>query len=86
MIDDRFKSGKMSPLPEVIPSVVQEILALCNTEKCFEHLDSSPIPSREAVARIIRKARHILFPGYFSQNVLTHTKLQYDLIEEDRTL
>ena len=82
MIDDRFKSGKMSPLPEVIPSVVQEILALCNTEKCFEHLDSSPIPSREAVARIIRKARHILFPGYFSQNVLTHTKLQYDLIAE----
>ena len=82
MIDDRFKSGKMSPLPEVIPSVVQEILALCNTEKCFQRLNSSPIPSRDAVAHIIHKARHILFPGYFTQIVLASSNLEYCLKEE----
>jgi len=82
MIDNRFKIGKVSALSEVIPSMVRKILASCNTEKCFQHLDSRPIPSREAIARIIQKARHILFPGYFAQNVLTTANLQYGLIEE----
>jgi serine O-acetyltransferase len=67
---------------EVLPSVVQRILASCNTEKCFQHLDSSPVPARDAVADIIHKVRRILFPGYFTQNALAPSNLEYCLKEE----
>jgi serine O-acetyltransferase len=81
MKEDIFSDNRLN-LSEVLPSVVQRISASCKTQKCFHHLDSNPIPSRDAVARIIQKARHILFPGYFSQNVLVHANLENCLIEE----
>ena len=67
---------------EVIPKVTQRLLASCSTEKCFQHLDASPIPSRDAVGRIIHNARRILFPGYFTENVLAPSNLEYCLKEE----
>lgn len=69
-------------LHAVFPAVVQRLLSSCNTEKCFQHLDSRPIPDRDAVAQIIQKLRCILFPGYFSLNVLAPTNLEYCLNEE----
>ncbi|MGW8301739.1 MAG: serine O-acetyltransferase EpsC [Desulfobacterales bacterium] len=81
MNENKF-SDKRLHLSEVLPSVVQRILTSCNTEKCFQRLDSSPIPSRDAVAHIIHKARHILFPGYFTQIVLASSNLEYCLKEE----
>ena len=81
MTDDTFKARTPSSASEVIPLVARRIIASCNAEKCFQHLDSSPIPSREAVARIIHKTRRILFPGYFSQNVLAPSNLEYCLSE-----
>lgn len=75
-------SDKRPDLPEVMPSVVQRIIISCGMEKCFQHLDLSPIPSRDAVAQIIHKARRILFPGYFTQNVLASSNLEYCLKEE----
>jgi serine O-acetyltransferase len=51
-------------------------------EKSFQHLDSSPIPSRDAVAHIIHTARHILFPGYFAQIAVASSNLEYCLKEE----
>jgi len=75
-------SDKQLHLSEVLPSVVQRVLTSCNMKKCFQHLDSSPIPSRDAVAHIIHKARHILFPGYFSQIALASSNLEYCLKEE----
>jgi len=73
-------------MSEVLPSAVQRILVSCNTEKCFQHLDSSPIPSREAVAQIVHRTRRILFPGYFTQNVLASSNLAYCLNEEVKAL
>ncbi|MGD8739185.1 MAG: serine acetyltransferase [Desulfobacterales bacterium] len=81
MKENKF-SDKQPNLCEVLPSVVHRILTSCNTEKCFQRLDSSPIPSRDAVAHIIHKARHILFPGYFTQFVLASSNLKYCLKEE----
>jgi serine O-acetyltransferase len=75
-------SDKRLNLSEVLPSIVQRILVSCNNEKCFQHLDSSPTPSRDAVARIIHTARHILFPGYFTQSLLASSNLEYCLKEE----
>jgi serine O-acetyltransferase len=81
-----MKSKKNAALPlnfsEVLPKVAQRILASCNPGKCFQHLGSSPIPSRNAVAHIIHKARRILFPGYFTQNVLAPSNLEYCLKQE----
>ena len=81
MIENRF-SDKLYGFSEVIPSVVQRILASCNTEKYFQHLDDAPIPSRDTIALIIRKARCILFPGYFTQSVPAPSNLEYCLKEE----
>jgi len=81
-----MKSNEFSDMPpnfsEILPSVVQRILASCNTEKCFQHLDATPIPSRDSVAHTIRKARRILFPGYFTQSILAPSNLEYCLKEE----
>ena len=79
-------SDKRFNLSEVLSSVAQRILVSCSTEKSFQHLDSSPIPSRDAAARIIHKARCILFPGYFTQNALTSSNLEYYLKEEMASL
>jgi len=58
------------------------MLASCNTKKCFQHLDATPIPSRDSVAHTIRKARRILFPGYFTQSILAPSNLEFCLKEE----
>jgi len=79
-------SDKRVNLPDALPLVVQRILTSCNTEKCFQHLDSSPIPSRDAVSDILHKVRRILFPGYFTQNVLASSNLEYCLKEEMSSL
>jgi hypothetical protein len=68
-------SDKRLNLSQILPSVMQRILGSCDNEKNFQHLDSSPTPSRDAVARIIHTARHILFPGYFTQTVLSSSNL-----------
>ena len=74
--------NKLHNFSEVLPLVVQRILVSCNTEKCFQHLDAAPIPSRDSVAFTIHKARRILFPGYFTQGVLAPSNLEYCLKEE----
>jgi serine O-acetyltransferase len=75
-------SDKRHDLSRILPSVMQQILVSCCNEKNFQHLDSSPRPSRDAVARIIHTSRHILFPGYFTQTVLSSSNLEYCLKEE----
>ena len=81
-----MKSNKFSDTPpafsEILPSVAQRMLASCNTEKCFQHLDATPIPSRDSVAHTIHKARCILFPGYFRQRILAPSNLEDCLKEE----
>ena len=75
-------SDKRLDLSEVMPSVVQRIITSCGTEKCFQHLDTTPIPSRDAAAGTIHQARCILFPGYFTQGVLAPSNLEYCLKED----
>jgi serine O-acetyltransferase len=62
------------------------IITSCSTEKCFQHLDSTPIPSRDAAADTIHQARRILFPGYFTQSVLAPSNLMYCLKEDIKAL
>ena len=71
---------------EVFPSVVQRLLSSCNTKKCFQHLESSPLPCRNSIAQALHRTRCILFPGYFTQNALAASNLEYCLHEEIKTL
>ena len=67
---------------EAIPSLVKRLLVTCNTDGCFDHVDSTPIPHLESVVRIIHQARRIIFPGYFTQTKLDSVNLEYCLGQE----
>jgi serine O-acetyltransferase len=82
MANDNVKTRTLNSASEIIPSVAQRLITSCNKEKCFQHLDATPIPSRDAVADTIHRARCILFPGYFTQNVMAASNLAYCLKEE----
>ena len=66
----------------MLPSVAQRLFSSCSTEECFQHLDATPIPSRDSMAHIIHNARRILFPGYFTQKVLAASHLELSLRKE----
>jgi serine O-acetyltransferase len=65
-----------------ISSTVKRLLQSCLTGRCFENLGSTPIPTQEPVAQIIRLARRIIFPGYFNQSELAPSNLEYCLHQE----
>lgn len=71
---------------ECIPSVVKRLLASCNRNEPFHHMDPMPSPAQEAVVRIIHQARRILFPGYFTQTRLDPVNLEYYLGQETTEL
>ncbi len=69
-----------------IPPVVTRLAASCSERGCFDHLGSIPIPTYEAIVKIIDQARRILFPGYFSATAITPTNLEYCLGQETTEL
>ena len=71
---------------EATTAVVKRLLESCLTDKCFDHIDATPIPLLESVESIIRQARSILFPGYFTQNELASSNLEYCLRRETTEL
>jgi len=54
----------------------------CNTEACFDHVGTTPIPSRASIIKIIQQVRRILFPGYFTETRLDPVNLEYHLGQE----
>jgi serine O-acetyltransferase len=67
---------------KTISVTVKRLLESCLTGRCFENLDSTPIPSQESVSRIIQLTRRIIFPGYFNQSELAPSNLEYCLHQE----
>ncbi len=65
-----------------ISATVKRLLESCLTGRCFENLDSTPIPSPESVAQIIQLTRRIIFPGYFNQSELAPSNLEYCLQQD----
>ena len=76
----------VSQFYEAIPSAVESLLASCNTDENFDHVDSTPIPSQESVVEIIHQARRLVFPGYFTQTRLDSVNLKYALGQETAEL
>lgn len=60
-----------------LPRVVEAIIHTCSDDECCNHVDYEPIPSRDAVVKIINKFMEVLFPGYFSPEKLDPVNLNY---------
>ena len=69
-----------------IPSIVERLVASCDTKPSFHHVDLTPIPSQEKIVEIIHQSRRILFPGYFSRRALDRHHLADSLGVETREL
>ena len=67
---------------EDIPKIVENLVATCNRNDCFDHVGSEPIPSKDGIIKIIYRLQRILFPGYFISERLDRTNLQYYLGQE----
>ncbi len=69
-------------LSREIPDVVNALVSSCQRQGCFSHVSPVPIPSRQAVIRILEQGRRILFPGYFSHERIDQVNLPYHLGRE----
>lgn len=65
-----------------IPGIVDKMVATCNSEGCFDHVSAEPIPYRDAVIDVLRRASRILYPGYFIRTRLDQTNISYYLGQE----
>ena len=62
--------------------VVNQLTKTCLSGDCFEHLAPQPIPLRDETIRIVKQARKLLFPGYFTQTRIDPVNLKYYLGQE----
>jgi len=82
----QFRETSTEQFREAIPAVVNDLVQSCNTEACFDHVDTEPIPSRDAIIEIIHMALRILYPGYFTKIRVDRINLHYYLGQEVTTL
>jgi len=64
---------------ETIPEIAEQIIASCNEEECYTHIDFEPIPSKESLVEIIARLQETLFPGYFTREKLDPVNLGYSI-------
>ncbi|MEW6586079.1 MAG: serine O-acetyltransferase EpsC [Nitrospirota bacterium] len=78
----QFRKISTGGFRESIPDVVNDLVRSCSTGECFDHVDSEPIPSREAIVEIIYTTLRILYPGYFTRTRIDKTNLHYYVGQE----
>jgi serine O-acetyltransferase len=62
---------------EEIPAIADHLVGSCHREDCFDHVDLEPLPSKEAIIEVVRKACNILYPGYFTSTRIDKVNLLY---------
>ncbi|MEJ2034033.1 MAG: serine acetyltransferase [Deltaproteobacteria bacterium] len=62
-----------------LPAIVDRMVDTCYDTTCFEHVDASPLPSREEVIELVEICKDILFPGYFHSRDIDSVNLKYRL-------
>ncbi len=67
---------------EAVPEVVNQLVASCQLEDCFDHVGPEPIPSGDEVIDIIHRVRRLLYPGYFIRKRVDQVNLGYYFGEE----
>jgi serine O-acetyltransferase len=60
-----------------LPDIVDRMVATCYNSNCFEHVDASPLPSRERLIELVEICKDILFPGYFRSRNMDSVNLKY---------
>jgi len=63
----------------LLPGIVDQVVASCSGNACFEHVEAEPLPSRQHVIEILDSCRDILFPGYFRNQGIDRVSLNYQL-------
>ncbi len=61
----------------LVPQVVDELVASCSREGCFNHVGPEPIPSRDDTVDLVQRALKMLYPGYFLRTKLDEFNLAY---------
>jgi len=70
----------------LIPGVVNRLLHSWNSKECYDHISPVAIPSHRAIIDIIKQARRVLFPGYFTSAKLHAANLEYYIGKETTEL
>lgn len=71
---------------EDIPEIVGKLVEIHNDINNIDRESREPVPSTDAIIRIIHQFRRILFPGYFTPVKLDKVSLQYYLGQETVSL
>jgi len=62
-----------------VPMIAEKIIEHCQGDECYTHIDYEPIPSEGYAIDLIDRFRELLFPGYFSREVLDPANMKYSL-------
>ncbi len=65
-----------------IPAVVHQLVQSCRRGEGFHHIGCGFLPSREGVVDLIQRACRLLYPGYFTGQLLDDANLEYCLGQE----
>ena len=60
-----------------LPPIISKVVTSSLDPALFAHVDAELIPSTELTVEIIRRAKRLLFPGYFNRQVLDANQLEY---------
>jgi serine O-acetyltransferase len=60
-----------------LPGIIARLVNSSRRPDLFAHVDAELIPSSEKTIEVIQRARRVLFPGYFSGQVLDANGLEY---------
>ena len=60
-----------------LPPIITKVVISSLDPDLFAHVDAELIPSTELTVEIVRRARRLLFPGYFNRQVLDANQLEY---------
>lgn len=75
-------SWNRSRLPEIAEKIIENV----GHKDGHTHIDYDPIPSNDAVIKIINKFREVIFPGYFSTERIDPANLKYVMGQTVSTL
>lgn len=70
----------------LLPDVVKKLMQMWSTKECYDHISPVAIPSHKAIIDIIKQARRILFPGFFTSASLHASNLEYYIGKETTEL
>ncbi|WP_457573911.1 serine O-acetyltransferase [Desulfolithobacter sp.] len=65
-----------------VPGIVSELTQGFLDGRWSSHIEPVPIPSRDEVISIINQAQRILFPGFFTPEILSPASLEYHVGQE----